>query len=57
MIKQVLVRRYGQGFINVLREEADFRKIREELEGLAGLFFGNDKLRKVLTGGLIQEET
>jgi F-type H+-transporting ATPase subunit delta len=48
MIKQVLVRRYGQGLINVLRDEADFRKVREELGELAGLFFGDDKLRKVL---------
>jgi F-type H+-transporting ATPase subunit delta len=55
MIKQVLVRRYGQGLINVLREEADFRKIREEMEDLAGLFFGDDKLRKVLTSPFLSK--
>jgi F0F1-type ATP synthase delta subunit len=49
MIKQVLVRRYGQGLINVLRDEADFRKVREELGDLARLFFGDNKLREVLT--------
>jgi F-type H+-transporting ATPase subunit delta len=48
MIKQVLVRRYGQGLINVLRDEADFRKVREELRELSGLFFEHKKMREIL---------
>jgi len=48
MIKQVLVRRYGQGLINVLENEADFRKIRDEFQGLAGLFFGEGELQQTL---------
>jgi len=48
MIKQVLLRRYGQGLINVLRDEADFRKVQDELQGLAGLFFGEERLRLAL---------
>ncbi|MGB9006926.1 MAG: F0F1 ATP synthase subunit delta, partial [Candidatus Aminicenantales bacterium] len=48
MIKQVLIRRYGQGLINVLQDEADFRKVREELRELTGLFFEHKKFRQAL---------
>jgi F-type H+-transporting ATPase subunit delta len=48
MMKQVLLRRYGQGLINVLEDEADFRKIRDELQELSDLFFGEEKFRQAL---------
>jgi len=48
MIKQILVRRYGQGLINVLADEADYRKLRDEVGQLSRLFFEDDKFREAL---------
>src|SRR4030042_3652651 len=45
MKKKVLTRRYGQGLINPLKDEADFQKVRADLSRAAALFFGPGELR------------
>ena len=55
MIKQVLIRRYGQGLINVLRDEADFRKVREEMREFTGLFFEHKKFRQALASPCVSK--
>lgn len=41
MKKKVLTRRYGQGLINALKDEEDFRKVAGELSAAADLFVGS----------------
>ncbi|HEX2695922.1 MAG TPA: F0F1 ATP synthase subunit delta, partial [Acidobacteriota bacterium] len=48
MKNPTLVRKYTQGFVAAMADEAEFRRVLGELEGFAGLVAGREDLRRAL---------
>jgi len=49
MKKKILTRRYGQGLINALKDEEDFRKVGADLSASADLLVGSGKAAAFLS--------
>ena len=49
MKKQTLIRKYAQGLVNALADEAEYRRVWNELESFAGLAESNVALRGALS--------
>lgn len=49
MKKQTLIRKYAQGLVNALADEAEYRRVRNELESFARLAESNAALRGALS--------
>lgn len=52
---QVLIRRYGQGLINSIKEEAEFSVISRELSAFSGLLSEHGELRDILHNPFLPE--
>jgi len=49
MKQKTLIRRYAQGLVNALADEAEYRRVRAELEGFTGLAESHATLRALLS--------
>jgi F-type H+-transporting ATPase subunit delta len=49
MKNPALVRKYTQGLVAAMADEAEFRRVLGELQGFAGLIAGREDLRRALT--------
>jgi F-type H+-transporting ATPase subunit delta len=48
MKSRVLVKKYTEGLVNALKDDAEYRRVREDLEAFAGLMRPGEKLREAL---------